>query len=224
MSSLPPINSNPRYLDVGSSSAATPSPATTNGKLTDLTAIIEDTTGAYTPQQKLLAGGQRTAREYVAYGNLAANANASGNNTSYLKAYRSYYNNLSPAEQQSDRYVGTGAAAQTALSGGNTTGGTAASASNGSALPSPTVANAATTPSSINPSGLDQTAGDRAVELLALQQNYKANDPTNTQDSSSILSGTDLLSGLRALLGIIQDEQHPTPPTRIPLPPIDFKA
>jgi hypothetical protein len=73
--------------------------------LPNLTAIIESKTTA--EREKQVATGQRIAREFKAYGYLSAQANVSGDPRAYLKAYLTYYDSLSPDEQQSSRYKGT---------------------------------------------------------------------------------------------------------------------
>ncbi|GAC1408379.1 MAG: hypothetical protein NVSMB64_16540 [Candidatus Velthaea sp.] len=190
MSSTSPIDSNPRYLQADASAAA--------GKLQNLSAIIDDRTGAHTPRQQEVATGQRIAREYTAYGYLAASANTGGSTTPYLKAYAAYYDRLTPEEQQTERYRGTGDAAKKALAAAPAT--------------SPPVA---------------ASRPDQAIAVLTAQQTYDANNPLNSSNSpdSSTLAGPDLLSGLRSLLGIIQDEQHPAAPPRIAIPPhVDIRA
>ncbi len=85
----------------------TPTTSSSIGRpgLPNLTAIVESKTA--TEREKQVATGQRVAREFKAYGYLSAQANVSGDPRAYLKAYLTYYDSLSPEEQQSSRYKGT---------------------------------------------------------------------------------------------------------------------
>ena len=94
MSATPPISPTP------SSSSSIGRPG-----LPNLTAIVESKTA--TEREKQVATGQRIAREFKAYGYLSAQANVSGDPRAYLKAYLTYYDSLSPDEQQSSRYKST---------------------------------------------------------------------------------------------------------------------
>lgn len=88
-----------------SPTSLTSSASTGHPGLPNLTALIESKT---TPERvKEVATGQRVAREFKAYGYLSAQANVSGDPRAYLKAYLTYYDSLSPEEQQSSRYKGT---------------------------------------------------------------------------------------------------------------------
>lgn len=73
--------------------------------LPNLSAIIDSKSA--TLREVQVATGQRIAREFKAYGHLSALANASGDPRAYLKAYITYYDSLSAAEQQTARYRGT---------------------------------------------------------------------------------------------------------------------
>lgn len=169
--------------------------------LPNLTAIIDGTDPSATPRQVIVASGQRIAREYTAYGHLFVQAEVTGNATAYLKAYVSFYDSLSPAEQQSVRYVGTRAAAIKGLAG---------------AVPSSSAASTPSTPAA---------ASAQALGILAAQN--QSSQPYATSNGTNwALPNANLLSGLRSLSGIIDTQQHPEPVALRPISPgaLDLSA
>jgi len=170
-------------------SAPVPTPSSTttahsHATRTDLTAIIDSKTA--TVREKQVATGQRIAREFQAYGYLSARANVSGDPRAYLKAYLTYYDSLSPAEQQTARYRGTREGALKGLADTVSLAQNAPSAE----IPLPEIPSIGST--------ANQTAG--------------------------IFPNSNLLSGLRSLLGIIEKTRHPDPVARKPISNFDFKA
>src|SRR5471032_2215635 len=198
---MDPINTSPRYLQdiLG---ASTPSKT---GSLPNLSAIADNTDGTYNGRQIEVATGQRVAREFTAYGYLAGQANATGDTTPYLKAYITFYDSLSPAEQQSPRYAGTREAAVNGL------------AANGASAPPASTVAAATSQKTTTPAPV-ATAASRsaqALSILATQAQTAASSSTNNNGG---LPTADLLSSLRSLLGAIEDERHPAPYVGKPIP------
>src|SRR5476649_467336 len=147
---MDPINTSPRYLQdiLG---ASTPSKT---GSLPNLSAIADNTDSTSNGRQIEVAAGQRIAREFTAYGYLAAQANATGDTTPYLKAYITFYDSLSPAEQQSPRYAGTREAAVNGLAANG------ASAPSASTVPTTSGTSATTAPVA--------TAASRAAQALSI--------------------------------------------------------
>jgi hypothetical protein len=197
-----PINTSPRYLQ------NTTAPAT--GTAPNLSAIADNTDGKSTARQMAVATGQIVARGYKAYGYLYGQATATGNTTAYLQAYIKFYDSLSPAEQQSSRYAGTRDAAVKGL------------AANGASATSTTATSTATPGTPATPA----SKAAQALSILASQAQSTARTSTNT---NSGLPTTDLLTGLRSLIGVIENQQHPAPPVlkpipNIPLPEIDFSV
>ncbi len=72
--------------------------------------------GKYTTKQMEDAFNKINAREYAAFGHLAGDATPEGI-VKFAQAYVNYYNQLSPEEQNSQRYKGTGASAAALLAG-----------------------------------------------------------------------------------------------------------
>jgi len=195
-----PINTSPRYLQNNT--------APTTGTAPNLSAIADNTDGKSTPRQIAVATGQIVARGYTAYGYLAGQANATGNTTPYLQAYIKFYDSLSPAEQQSPRYAGTRDAAVKGL------------AANGASATSTT---APSTP------GTAQTPASKSAQALSILASQAQSSARTSTNSNGGLPTTDLLTGLRSLIGVIENQQHPAPPVlkpipNNPLPEIDFSV
>jgi len=158
--------------------------AHSHATLANLTAIIDSKTATVREQQ--VATGQRIAREFQAYGYLSARANVSGDPRAYLKAYLTYYDSLSPEEQQTARYRGTREGALKGLA---------------------------------DTASLAQNAPSAQAPLPEIPTIGSTSDGT-----ASIFPSTNLLSGLRSLLGIIEKARHPGPIAIKPISNFDFKA
>jgi hypothetical protein len=208
-----PINTSPRYLQDIPGGTSTPAKA---GSLPNLSAIADNTDGASNGRQIEVATGQRIAREFTAYGYLAAQANATGDTTPYLKAYITFYDSLSPAEQQSPRYAGTREAAVNGL------------AANGASAPAASTVDAATSQSTTTsaPAATAASRSAQALSILAAQAQTTASSSTSNftnlnnynNNGTGGLPTADLLSSLRSLLGAIEDERHPAPYVGKPIP------
>jgi hypothetical protein len=107
MASLPPIGSSP--VDSIAQSLGAPQ------YLPNLTAIIDDTSGAYGDGQKSIATEQRNLREYAAFGRLEPGAQVLGDYRAYYQAYLNYTSQLSPAERADPRYANVIPQVQAAL-------------------------------------------------------------------------------------------------------------
>lgn len=211
---MDPINTSPRYLQdiLG---ASTPSKT---GSLPNLSAIADNTDGTSNGRQIEVATGQRVAREFTAYGYLAAQANATGDTTPYLKAYITFYDSLSPAEQQSPRYAGTREAAVNGLAANGTSAPpastVAAATSQKTTTPAPVATAASRSAQALSILATQaQTAGSSSTSNFTSLNNYNSNS-----NNSGGLPSADLLSSLRSLLGAIEDERHPAPYVGKPIP------
>jgi hypothetical protein len=71
-----------------------------------LTAMVDNKDGKYSLEQQRDATEKLNAREYAAFGHLAGSGSSWGMRD-FLKAYVKYVENLSPEDQQSDRYRGS---------------------------------------------------------------------------------------------------------------------
>jgi hypothetical protein len=194
-----PINTSPRCLQNNTPAATATVP--------NLSAIADNTDGKSTPRQVAVATGQIVARGYKAYGYLYGQATASGNTTPYLQAYIKFYDSLSPAEQQSARYAGTREAAIKGL------------AANGAS------ASSTTTPAP----GTVQTPASKSAQALSILASQAQSSARASANSNGGLPTTDLLTGLRSLIGVIENQRHPAPPVlkpipNNPLPEIDFSV
>lgn len=98
-----------------------PAPQSTIGdpSLPNLSAIIGDTTGAYTAAQKATATQQQTQREYEAFGKLQAGGAVLGDYRAYYRAFINYVDQLSPAEAALPKYAATKASVEKALAAAN---------------------------------------------------------------------------------------------------------
>jgi hypothetical protein len=91
---------------VSAITAAAPAMSPVKRSTDSLTAMSDNKDGRYTMEQQREAGEKLNAQEYAAFGHLSGSGSSWGMRD-FLKAYVKYVENLSPEDQQGDRYRGT---------------------------------------------------------------------------------------------------------------------